>query len=173
MCDTFPEYYRGRRIGAEDFDPKFFGLARVFSTVLRLVDMSSQSVIAATSVNGIRFTLKSGAMVFGSSALVLLVLPGVFLGLLGLDSTSLPLVWTMRMIGVTLVALAGNMWTNATNQDNRVVLRVGVVMAVSAAGLGVLTLLLPVPLTWFSVAYAIVGFAFSLSYVFFLVQSRR
>jgi hypothetical protein len=45
-------------------------------------------------------------------------------------------------------------------------------MAISAAGLGVFTLLLPVPLTWFTVAYAIVGFAFSLSYVFFLVQSR-
>lgn len=135
--------------------------------------MGSHRVIAASRVNGIRLTLKSGAVVFGSSALVLLAFPEFFLGLLALDSTSLPLVWSMRMIGVTLIALAGNMWANSTNSDNQSVMRVGAVMAVSAAGLGALTLALPVPLTWFTVAYAIVGFAFSLSYVFFLVQSRR
>lgn len=135
--------------------------------------MISNRVIAASRVNGIRLTLKSGAVVFGSSALVLLAFPEFFLELLALDSTSAPLVWSMRMIGVTLVALAGNMWANSTNSNNHSVMRVGAVMAISAAGLGVLTLLLPVPLTWLSVAYAIVGFAFSLSYVFFLVQSRR
>lgn len=135
--------------------------------------MISNRVTAASRVNGIRLTLKSGAVVFGSSALVLLAFPEFFLELLALDSTSAPLVWSMRMIGVTLLALAGNMWSNSTNSNNQSVMRVGAVMAISAAGLGVLTLLLPVPLTWFSVAYAIVGFAFSLSYVFFLVQSRR
>ena len=135
--------------------------------------MSSNRVIAPSRVNGIRITLKSGALVFGSSALVLLVFPEFFLELLALDSTSLHLVWSMRMIGVTLIALAGNMWANSTNSNNQSVIRVGAVMAVSAAGLGSLTLALPVPLTWFTVAYAIVGFAFSLSYVFFLVQSRR
>ena len=135
--------------------------------------MSSNRVIAASRVNGIRLTLKAGAIVFGSSALVLLAFPEFFLELLALDSTSASLVWSMRMIGVTLVALAGNMWANSTNSNNQSVMRVGAVMAISAAGLGVLTILLPVPLTWFAVAYAIVGFAFSLSYVFFLVQSRR
>ncbi len=135
--------------------------------------MSSNRVIAASRVNGIRLTLKAGAIVFGSSALVLLAFPEFFLELLALDSTSASLVWSMRMIGVTLVALAGNMWANSTNSNNLSVMRVGAVMAISAAGLGVLTLLLPVPLTWFTVAYAIVGFAFSLSYLFFLVQSRR
>jgi hypothetical protein len=135
--------------------------------------MSSNRVIAASRVNGIRLTLKAGAIVFGSSALVLLAFPEFFLELLALDSTSASLVWSMRMIGVTLVALAGNMWANSTNSNNQSVMRVGAVMAISAAGLGVLTILLPVPLTWFTVAYAIVGFAFSLSYLFFLVQSRR
>jgi hypothetical protein len=134
--------------------------------------MSSNRVVAASRVNGIRFTLKAGSIVFGSSALVLLAFPEFFLELLELDTTSASLVWSMRMIGVTLVALAGNMWANSTNSNNLSVMRVGAVMAISAAGLGVLTILLPVPLTWFSVAYAIVGFAFSLSYVFFLVQSR-
>jgi hypothetical protein len=135
--------------------------------------MSSNRVVAASRVNGIRLTLKAGSIVFGSSALVLLAFPELFLEILALDSTSASLVWSMRMIGVTLVALAGNMWANSTNPNNLSVMRVGAVMAISAAGLGVLTILLPVPLTWFSVAYAIVGFAFSLSYVFFLVQSRR
>jgi hypothetical protein len=135
--------------------------------------MSSNRVVAASRVNGIRFTLKAGSIVFGSSALVLLAFPEFFLELLELDTTSASLVWSMRMIGVTLVALAGNMWANSTNSNNLSVMRVGAVMAISAAGLGVLTLLLPVPLTWFTIAYAIVGFAFSLAYLFFLVQSRR
>ena len=152
---------------------KNLGVASKMLSQSRLLDMSSNQVITASRVNGIRLTLKTGAFIFGISALVLVALPELFLGLLGLDSTSLPLVWSMRMIGVTLVALAANMWANSANPDNQSVTRVGAVMAFSAAGLGVLTILLPAPLTWFSVVYAIVGLAFSLSYVFFLVQSRR
>jgi len=124
------------------------------------------------SVAGIRVTLRIGATIFGLSAVLLLVVPEMFLELLALDGSALPLVWSMRMIGVTLIALSGNMWFNSMNTTETSVLRVGAVMAVSAAGLGVTTLLIPVPFTWFTVVYAIIGFAFSAAYVFFLVQAR-
>jgi hypothetical protein len=38
-------------------------------------------------------------------------------------------------------------------------------MIFSAAALGVLTLLIPTSLTWFTIAYAAVGFGFSLAYL--------
>jgi uncharacterized membrane protein YqjE len=48
------------------------------------------------------------------------------------------------------------------------------VMAISAAGLGVLTLLIPVEaLTWFDYAYAAVGFGFSLAYIIGLVKVSK
>ena len=121
---------------------------------------------------GIRSTLKLGSLVFGLSALLLVVAPGFFLELLQLDSDSLPLVWAMRMIGVTLVALAGNMWVNSTNVSDSAVVRVGFVMAVSATGLGVLTLLIPATLGWFTYLYAAVGFGFGANYVVCLLRRK-
>jgi hypothetical protein len=48
------------------------------------------------------------------------------------------------------------------------------VMAISAFGLGVLTLLIPVAtLTWFDYAYAAVGFGFSLAYIVGLLRARK
>ncbi len=121
---------------------------------------------------GIRSTLKLGSIVFGLSALLLVVAPEFFLELLQLDSDSLPLVWAMRMIGVTLVALAGNMWVNSTNVSDNAVARVGFVMAVSATGLGVLTLLIPAALGWFTYLYAAVGFGFGANYVVCLLRRK-
>ena len=66
---------------------------------------------------GIRTTLKAGSMVFGASALFLLVAPALFLDLLGLEKNE-PMVWSMRMIAITLVALAGNMWNNSKNSTD-------------------------------------------------------
>ena len=37
-------------------------------------------------------------------------------------------------------------------------------MQVSALALGALTLAIPTAMTWFTIAYALVGFAFSLAY---------
>ena len=121
---------------------------------------------------GIRTTLKLGASVFGFSALLLLALPAPFLDLLALDSDSDALVWSMRMIGVTLVALAGNMWLNSTQRDDAAVRRVGTVMAVCATGLGILTLLIPVEPTWFTYAYAAVGFLFGANYIVCLMRQQ-
>ncbi len=112
----------------------------------------------------IRKTLKAGSLVFGASALFLLVLPNLFLDLLGLDSND-GLVWSMRMIAITLFALTGNMWSNSKNSSDAGVANVAKVMCVSATALGVLTLMIPVQLTWFSYVYAALGFGFGLSYL--------
>ena len=112
----------------------------------------------------IRKTLRAGSLAFGASALFLLVLPSIFLDLLGLENSDV-LVWSMRMIAITLFALAGNMWTNSRNSSDRGVGNVAQVMCVSATGLGVLTLLIPGEITWFSYLYAAVGFGFGLTYL--------
>ena len=57
-------------------------------------------------INGIRKTLQAGATVFAFSALLLFLLPSLFLDLLGMDSGD-QLQWSMRMIGITVFALAG------------------------------------------------------------------
>jgi Ca2+/H+ antiporter len=120
----------------------------------------------------IRKTLRAGSFVFGISALFLLVLPNLFLELLGLDKSD-SLVWSMRMIGITVFALAGNMWNNAGQSSDARVENVAKVMCLSAASLGVLTLMIPVKLTWFSYVYAAIGFGFAIAYAFNLLKSSK
>lgn len=115
--------------------------------------------------------LRTGALVFGLSAIALIFLPTFFNELLGLKSTP-DLEWSMRMTGVTLVALSGNMFAHATRGSDSSVRFAGFVMMVSAFALGVLTLLVSVPLTWFTIAYACVGFAFSGAYVWAALERK-
>jgi hypothetical protein len=118
----------------------------------------------------LRYTLRAGATVFGLSAIALIVVPQVFLDLLGLPSDP-PLVWSMVMIGVTLVALTGNMAVVSFTASDRGVQAASLVMMVAAGGLGVTTLLIPVPFTWFTVVYALLGFGFSTAYVVGLTRA--
>jgi hypothetical protein len=118
----------------------------------------------------LRYTLRAGATVFGLSAIALIVVPQVFLDLLGLPSDP-PLVWSMVMIGVTLVALTGNMAVVSFTASDRGVQAASLVMMVAAGGLGVTTLLIPVPFTWFTVVYALLGFGFSTAYVIGLTRA--
>jgi len=104
------------------------------------------------------------------SAIALILAPSFFLELLGLD-TSAPLVWSMVMIGVMLIALTGNMAVVSFTASDRGVQAASVVMMLAAGGLGVTTLLIPVPFTWFSVVYALVGFGFSTAYVVGLTRA--
>lgn len=121
----------------------------------------------------LRRVLLTGATVFGFSALLLLVAPSLFNELLGISSTP-ELDWAMRMIGLTLVALAGNMMSVSLRGKDSTVSFSAQVMAVSAFGLGVLTLLIPVEtLTWFDYAYAAVGFGFSLAYLVGLYKAPK
>jgi hypothetical protein len=120
--------------------------------------------------SALRNVLKAGSIVFGASALFLLVLPDLFLDLLGL-SQSEEMAWAMRMIGITLMALAGNMWNNAGQSSDVRVGNVAKVMCISATALGVLTLLNPGEITWFSYLYAAVGFGFALAYLVNLLRN--
>jgi hypothetical protein len=123
-------------------------------------------------MQSLRYILRSGALVFGLSAIALMLIPGYFLELLGLESEP-PLVWAMVMIGITLVALTGNMAMVSFQATDLGVQGAAIVMAFSAAGLGIITLLIPVSYTWFTVLYAGVGFGFSLAYVIGLTLVGR
>jgi hypothetical protein len=121
------------------------------------------------NINAMRTILKAGSSVFGLSAIFLIIFPRTFLDLLQLE-TSDGMVWSMRMIGITLVALTGNMWNNSQQRNDQRVASVAKIMCLSAAGLGVLTLMIPAPLAWFTYLYAAIGFAFSLAYLIALLR---
>ena len=129
--------------------------------------------MSETNYPYLRKVLATGATVFGLSALMLLVTPGLFNELLGLE-TNPYLEWAMRMIAITLVALCGNMLSVSLKGTESSVLFSARVMALSAAGLGTLTLLIPVvSLTWFDYVYAAVGFGFSFAYLIGLLRVNR
>ena len=119
--------------------------------------------------HGIKNTLKAGSIVFGASALFLLIAPALFLDLLGAEDSQ-SMVWSMRMIAITLFALAGNMWQNAKLNTASSLGFVAKVMFIAAAGLGFLTIFIPNELTPFANAYAIIGFSFSISYLVNLIR---
>jgi hypothetical protein len=119
--------------------------------------------------HGIKNTLKAGSIVFGASALFLLIAPALFLDLLGAEDSQ-SMVWSMRMIAITLLALAGNMWQNAKLNTASSLGFVAKVMFIAAAGLGFLTIFIPNELTPFAIAYAIIGFSFSISYLVNLIR---
>ena len=79
----------------------------------------------------------------------------------------------MQMIGITLVALAGNMYVNSNNSDVRKVRAVGRIMMISATGLGILTLAIPVKLNGFSILYSVIGFSFGLNYLVCLLRKKN
>jgi hypothetical protein len=119
--------------------------------------------------HGIKQTLRAGAIVFGLSALFLLIAPGIFIDLLGVTNNN-EMIWAMRMIGITLVALAGNMWQNSKLNNAAGIGYVGRVMFIAAAGLGFLTIFIPASLTPFAIGYAVIGFGFSISYLINLIR---
>ena len=120
-------------------------------------------------LHGVKQTLKAGSIVFGLSALFLLIAPGIFLDLLGVTNNS-EMIWAMRMIGITLVALAGNMWQNSKLNNAAGIAYVGRVMFIAAAGLGFFTIFIPASLTPFAIGYAVIGFGFSISYLINLIR---
>ena len=122
------------------------------------------SFTSALAIRRLRTILKLGSTVFGLSAIFLLVDPKTFLELLNLDTTE-ALQWSMRMIAITLIALTGNMLSVARFGSETSVVFSARVMVISAAALGALTLLIPAEFGGFTIAYAAVGFLFSLAYL--------
>jgi hypothetical protein len=123
------------------------------------------------SVATLRNVLRAGSLIFGLSALLLIAAPKLFNQLLGFTSFA-ELEWAMRMIGITLVALSANMYSVASRGSNASVIFSARVMVACAFALGVLTLLLPVGLTWFAIAYSAVGFSFSAAYAVVLLRKQ-
>ena len=122
------------------------------------------SFTSALAIKRLRTILKLGSTVFGLSAIFLLVDPKTFLELLNLETTE-ALQWSMRIIAITLIALTGNMLSVARFGSETSVVFSARIMVVSAAALGALTLLIPAEFGWFTIAYAAVGFLFSLAYL--------
>jgi O-antigen/teichoic acid export membrane protein len=127
------------------------------------------SYTSALTIKRLRTILKFGSLVFGISAPFLLIAPTTFLELLNLE-TSESLQWSMRMIAITLIALTGNMLSVSRFGSETSVVFSARVMVVSAAALGALTLLIPAEFTWFTIAYAAIGFLFSLAYLSALLR---
>ena len=121
-------------------------------------------------IRSLKIVLRVGSIVFGLSALALIAVPGTFNELLWLPNNP-ELDWAMRMIGITLVALSGNMYSVSKHGTDRAVIFSGRLMMICAAGLGVITLTIPTNGSWFAQVYALVGFGFSAAYAFAL--SRR
>jgi hypothetical protein len=122
-------------------------------------------------IKTLRYTLRTGAAVFAFSSLALLALPRQFTDLLGLPGSD-ALDWAMRMIAITLVALTGNMAVISFRGGPDAVLLASRVMQFSAFGLGAITLLIPVDITWFTLLYAVIGFGFSGAYTVGLIMSK-
>ena len=127
------------------------------------------SYTSALAIKRLRTILKFGSTVFGVSALFLLIDPTTFLELLKLESSE-SLEWSMRMIAMTLIALTGNMLSVSRFGSETSVVFSARVMVVSAAALGALTLLIPADFGWFTIAYAAVGFLFSVAYLSALLR---
>jgi hypothetical protein len=120
-------------------------------------------------VSKLRLVLRAGATVFGISAVLLIFLPRFFTDLLGMTGSA-DLDWSMQMIGLTLVALTGNMLVASRHGSDAGVLLSARVMQIVAFGLGVITLIIPTGINWFVVLYALVGFGFSAAYTLFLLK---
>ena len=123
-------------------------------------------------VSRLRGVLRLGSLVFGLSAIALLFAPRLFLDLLGISGTQ-DLDWSMQMIGVTLVALTGNMFLVSIHASDVGVLWAARVMQVAAFGLGVLTLFIPSGVNWFVIVYALIGFGFSAGYTLLLLKKNQ
>jgi hypothetical protein len=122
-------------------------------------------------VSKLRGVLRLGSLVFGLSAIALLFAPRFFLGLLGIAGTA-ELDWSMQMIGITLVALTGNMFVVSMHASESGVLWAARIMQLAAFGLGVLTLFIPTGVNWFVILYALVGFGFSAAYTLLLLKKN-
>jgi hypothetical protein len=127
------------------------------------------SFTSALTIKRLRTILKLGSTVFGLSAVFILIAPKTFLELLNLETTD-SLQWSMRMIAITLIALTGNMLSVSRFGSETSVVFSARVMVISAAGLGALTLLIPAEFGWFTIAYAAIGFLFSLAYLSALLR---
>lgn len=112
--------------------------------------------------------LRAGAVVFLLSSAVLIAAPITFLDFLSLPNSSLELQWAMRMIGVTLLGLAGFMLMAAGNFAERALRQSALLMISVSLGLTVLTFTTPGEMSLGKVLYMVLGIGFALAYAWAL-----
>jgi hypothetical protein len=124
----------------------------------------------------LRRVMMLGSIVFALSAVILLVAPGFFIGLLGLPKgfgqSLASLEWTMRMVGIAIAALAvalNILSRNAKAADLRLM---ALAMIVVSSALAWLTYIAPGDMTWFRWLYVAIGAGFALAYAI-AFPSRR
>jgi hypothetical protein len=119
--------------------------------------------------------LRAGAAVFLLSSAVLIAAPVTFLNFLSLPTSTLELEWAMRMIGVTLLGLAGFMLMAAGNFAERALRQSALLMISLSLGLTALTFSTPGEMGVGKIVYLVVGTGFALAYAWALrgYRSRR
>lgn len=124
------------------------------------------------SAHLIRVVLAVGSLVFLLSAIVLVLSPRSFAGWLGMTTVE-EVLWTLRLLGVAVFGLAGQMWLVRRAGDHPVLGSAAVMVLVSLA-MSVLVVTLPAaawtPLRW---AYLGIGLVFAIAYAGLLALSRR
>lgn len=119
----------------------------------------------------IRRILTAGSLVFAVSAIVLLIVPGTFAELLGLNANA-GTDWALRMVGAVLVALAGLMLL-VRRAPEQTVRQAAVVMVIGGGLMTLATLVVPAewtPLRW---AYLLFGISFCIAYVIALIRDKN
>jgi hypothetical protein len=105
-----------------------------------------------------------GSIVFAISAGVLLVDPSAFVTYIGLTSNE-SVIWSFRLTGVLLVALATHMATTSRNAGDPAFRRAAVVMILASIGLAVMTYLAPGTATTGRWVFVGVGSGFAALYL--------
>jgi O-antigen/teichoic acid export membrane protein len=125
----------------------------------------------------IALVLRVGAIIFGVSALALLVEPAFFLKFLGLftqnDQVPAELNWAMRMIGLVLIIVAAMMPVVAAFASERALRQIAVVMILVSSALSLLTVSAPGKWTIGRGLYVVVGGVFAIGYIYGLQGRRR
>ena len=105
-----------------------------------------------------------GSIVFAISACLLLTDPSAFLTYIGVPSNE-SVIWSFRLTGVILVALAIHMATTSRNAADPAFRRAAVAMILASIGLGVLTYLAPGASTTGRWIFIGMGFGFAALYL--------
>jgi len=105
-----------------------------------------------------------GSIVFAISAGVLLVDPSAFVAYIGLTSNE-SVIWSFRLTGVLLVALATHMGTTSRNAGDPAFRRAAIVMTMVSIGLAVMTYLAPGTATTGRWVFVGIGSSFAALYL--------
>ena len=105
-----------------------------------------------------------GAIVFAGSSAVLLVDPNAFLIYIGLASNE-SLIWSFRLTGLVLMALAAHMATTSRHAADPAFRRAASVMVLVSSGLAALTYMAPGEITTGRWVFVGIGIGFAALYL--------